>query len=150
MALVAGAADAELSAAATSLTAKVEQVLPPSRLLPAAHWGFAVYPSVENGRGSARLPVLRRAVRERRKVELTYCRADGASSRRVVRPLQVEYWGRVWTCTTWCELRSEFREFRLDRIDKAFLLDDVFIAEPGKALIDFINITEGRRHADDR
>jgi predicted DNA-binding transcriptional regulator YafY len=40
----------------------------------------------------------------------------GQSTERVVRPLGVWFWGKVWTAVCWCELRAAFRMFRLDRI----------------------------------
>ena len=33
-----------------------------------------------------------------------------------VRPLGLWFWGKVWTLIAWCELRGDFRAFRIDRI----------------------------------
>ena len=30
-------------------------------------------------------------------------------------PLGLFYWGRVWTLGAWCELRGDYRSFRIDR-----------------------------------
>ena len=36
---------------------------------------------------------------------------------RVIRPLQLDYWGRVWTVTAWDETARDFRVLRIDRIE---------------------------------
>ena len=37
-------------------------------------------------------------------------------------PLALYFWGYTWTLGAWCEHRQDFRNFRLDRIDKLHLL----------------------------
>jgi predicted DNA-binding transcriptional regulator YafY len=44
----------------------------------------------------------------------------------------------VWTLSTWCELRNDFRGFRLDRMDAIELLVERFRDEPGKTLADML------------
>ncbi len=63
-----------------------------------------------------RLAQVRKAIAQQNTLEITYIALDGVVSQRVIRPLQTEYWGRVWTCTAWCEWREAFRSFRLDRM----------------------------------
>ena len=46
-----------------------------------------------------------------------YRNALAESSERTVRPLCLAYFGPVWLLSAWCELRQDFRTFRLDRID---------------------------------
>ena len=62
----------------------------------------------------------------------------GPSTERTVRPLGVFFWGRTWTLAAWCELRNDFRNFRLDRASDSTLLDDRFDDEPGKTLRDLL------------
>ena len=38
-------------------------------------------------------------------------------AQRVLRPLGCFYWGAAWTLAAWCELRQDFRSFRVDRIE---------------------------------
>lgn len=45
-----------------------------------------------------------------------YCDEKGAATTRSVHPLGLWFWGKVWTLIAWCELRNDFRMFRLDRI----------------------------------
>ncbi len=139
LAVVSKAADEELKAAAASLSDKVDAVLPEDRAAPASGWGFAVYPFAEAARGFVHMAPLRAAIRSRRKVEITYSAPDAPETRRTIRPLQMEYWGRVWTVTTWCELRNDFRVFRVDRIQMLDVSFDTFEEEPGKTLGDYLD-----------
>lgn len=63
------------------------------------------------------LDVIRAAIHARRKLMLDYTRADGERRARLVWPLGVFFWGAVWTLAAWCELRGDYRNFRLDRIN---------------------------------
>lgn len=139
MAVVGEAADPELQKAAASLSAKIDAVLPEDRSAPPRGWGFAVYPFADAAHGFAHMPAIRAAIRARQKLSVTYTDLEGRETARIVRPLQMEYWGRVWTVTVWCELRSDFRVFRVDRITGLRLLPQLFVEETGKGLIDYIN-----------
>ena len=59
-------------------------------------------------------------------------------------PLGLWFLGKVWTLVAWCELRTDFRMFRLDRITT---MDDdgkLCRSERGKTLADFYRATEER------
>ncbi len=138
MAIVAEAADPGLKAAATSLAAKVDAVLPIQTIAEADAWKFAVYPFADAARGFAHMPALRAAISARQKLDVQYQSIDGSFTRRTLRPLHMEYWGRVWTLTAWCELRNDFRVFRVDLIRDATPLPALFVDEPGKRLQDYL------------
>ena len=59
---------------------------------------------------------LEAACNERIRLEIAYRALDGTDSRRTIRPLGLHFWGQVWTLAAWCELRTGFRTFRIDRI----------------------------------
>jgi predicted DNA-binding transcriptional regulator YafY len=71
-------------------------------------------------------------------VELDYRREDGEASVRSVRPLCLAYWGSVWTLGAWCEMRSDFRNFRLDRIEGFRILERTFVETPEISLAAFL------------
>ena len=85
-----------------------------------------------------RLQVLREAVQSRHKLHLAYHDLGGEASRRTVRPLGCFYWGKVWTLSAWCELRNDFRGFRVDRIETLETLPERFRDEPGKTLAEML------------
>ena len=112
-------------------------VLPERTIAEADKWKFAVYPFADAARGAAHMSTLRAAIRARQKLRLTYHSKGDRITTRTVRPLHMEYWGRVWTMTCWCELRQDFRVFRVDLIHQADALPEMFVDEPGKRLADY-------------
>lgn len=130
--------DDALARAAASALAKVELVLPPA-LRPRLSEAALFAPRTWAGRASSTaLLSIRAALAERRKLRLGYARADGAASERVVRPLGAFFWGRAWTLTAWCELRQDFRTFRLDRMLTIEPQPERFEDEAGKTLRDYL------------
>ncbi|MET3915376.1 putative DNA-binding transcriptional regulator YafY [Variovorax sp. OAS795] len=91
-----------------------------------------------------RLQTLREAVEARQKLRLSYRDVSGDASERTVRPLGCFYWGKVWTLSTWCELRSDFRGFRIDRMDAVEVLPERFRDEAGKTLADMLRQVKAR------
>lgn len=85
-----------------------------------------------------RLGQLRVAIEARRLVHLDYADAEGKPSRRTLRPLVCLYWESVWTLSAWCELRQDFRQFRLDRIQQLDISEQTFADEAGKTLADLL------------
>lgn len=72
---------------------------------------------------------LRRAIRERRRVQMTYRgRGQGEARQRVLNPYAlVHRWG-WWYTIGYCHLRAAVRSFRVDRISELILLDETFDA----------------------
>jgi predicted DNA-binding transcriptional regulator YafY len=84
------------------------------------------------------LELLRTAIAGRRFVDLGYRNADGVDSERRVRPFALFFWGGVWTFGAWCELRSDFRNFRIDRIVVVRVAEQTFPDEPGRRFGDYM------------
>jgi len=139
LSVVGEAGDPELRLAAASLSAKIDAVLPEDRSTPPRGWGFAVYPFADAAHGFAHMPKIRAAIRARQKLAVDYTDLQGEQTLRTIRPLQLEYWGRVWTVTVWCEFSSDFRVLRVDRITALAVRPELFVEEQGKTLIDHMN-----------
>ncbi|WP_424973983.1 helix-turn-helix transcriptional regulator [Dinoroseobacter sp. S124A] len=137
MAIVAEGADPELQEAAQSLARKVAQAAPIAREAP-PRWGHGVYPFTRARAGFAHMPLLRRAIRGRELVEITYHALEGTVTTREIQPLQMEYWGAVWTLTSWCRLRTGFRVFRTDRIVACRGTGQHFEVVAGQSLADYL------------
>lgn len=138
-ALVARGADPSLARAAELLRAKVEAALPDRLRQPPRRDGPFIFTGRETEDSAIHLPPLRHSLRERLRVRIVYRDAAGDYSTRTLRPLQLEFWGRVWTLAAWCETRQGFRTFRLDRIEALTLTDSVFPAEAGRELADYMS-----------
>ncbi len=86
----------------------------------------------------ARFETLRQAIRQQKKVEFAYARADKTLSFRQVRPLSLFFWGDGWTLAAWCELREDFRNFRLDRIVRLKATETAIEDVAGTRLADYM------------
>ncbi|MGV6859575.1 MAG: helix-turn-helix transcriptional regulator [bacterium] len=93
------------------------------------------------------LDTCRQAISQQRILGLAYARQDGTPSQREVKPLGLFFWGKVWTMTTWCLLRSDFRNFRIDRIHSLSLHEKTFEIEPGQSLDDYQRLMRDRCEA---
>ncbi len=133
---LAGGARSALSKIAAALPGDKRAALESSPLFAP---GFFVDP-----KPGERLDALRQAIARKQWADLDYKDADARSSMRRVRPLGLYFWGDVWTLAAWCELREDFRNFRLDRIVEANITTEHFPDEAGKRLEDFLR----RIHAD--
>jgi predicted DNA-binding transcriptional regulator YafY len=87
-----------------------------------------------------------RAAESRTRLSLVYADAERARTTRDVRPLGLWFWGKVWTLIAWCELREDFRMFRLDRIE-GMQDSGQFKPERGRDLIAFYRMMEAHRGA---
>ncbi|MDZ4086682.1 MAG: YafY family protein [Tabrizicola sp.] len=140
--LVTRGADPSLTRAADSLLGKVSAVLP-ARLLQGMGEETWVFPGAEALAAARHLPALRRAIRLRERMVISYVDGEGAASDRPVRPLVLEFWGRVWTLAAWCETRDDFRSFRVDRIDRMMPTGETFPEEPGRTVADWRRLASG-------
>lgn len=137
--LVESWADASLATAAQSALSKIETVLPDdiksslgNTLL------FSPFTRI-TPEISTTMSEIRFAADKRRKISLQYSDAKGEASNRIIWPLGMFFWGSVWTIGAWCELRDDFRVFRLDRINSLCVLDERYPQEKGKSLQDLID-----------
>ncbi|SPH21700.1 hypothetical protein ASD8599_02452 [Ascidiaceihabitans donghaensis] len=138
IAIVAEAADPDLKAAAETLAEKVDAMLPERGIADADSWKFASYPFADAVRGFSHMATLRTAIKARQKLRITYHSKGDRITTRKIRPLHLEYWGRIWSLTAWCETRDAFRVFRVDLIQSADALPELFVDEPGKRLEDHV------------
>jgi predicted DNA-binding transcriptional regulator YafY len=129
---------AEQADAATQALHKIEAVLPPDlrdkvdqTLLYAPN--FQVRAELKRS-----VDQLNAAASDRKLIEFSYTREDGEQSERRVRPLGLYFWGGVWTLASWCEMRKDFRNFRLDRMAELRVLEQPFPMDPDKSLQAFI------------
>lgn len=108
--------DKQMASEASFAIARIESILP-DRLKQTLQKRDIQVPDFHIYSGVAGyMPGIRAAIKHCEKLVLSYCREDGQSSQRITWPLGLFFWGNVWTMVAWCELRDDFRQFRLDRI----------------------------------
>ena len=130
--------DPELANAAKALSGRIDGVLPEDRAA-ASGWSFATYPFADAARGFQYMPKLRQAIRARQKMQISL-RGDVYK----LRPLALDYWGRLWTLAAWSETTSEFVTLRIDQIDSLGAMPAAFVDEPGKTLVDYLSWNKAR------
>jgi predicted DNA-binding transcriptional regulator YafY len=88
-----------------------------------------------------RMDRLRAAIAGRTALAIDYRDVRSRPTTRRVWPLALYFWGGRWTLGAWCELRGDFRTFRIDRIaaDRA---DGSFPDQTGRRLADFVRRME--------
>jgi predicted DNA-binding transcriptional regulator YafY len=130
--------DAALRAGARAIVDKIESVLPPSEQ-PKLHSSalFAMSTALPE-LAMRNLTQLRRAIADQRKARFAYQDQIARQTERVIRPLGLYFWNGTWTVGAYCELRSDFRNFRLDRIQLLKVLRDRFELAPPVTLDDFV------------
>jgi predicted DNA-binding transcriptional regulator YafY len=116
--------DGPLTSAAVDALAKISSVLPAGARVAMENSGLLVPARASDGAGDAHLPVIRRAIRDERKLRIAYTDLKGQASERTVWPLALGFFEHVRMLVAWCELRSGFRHFRTDLIGTATALTD--------------------------
>ena len=156
VALVAGArmvrawGGAGMARAAEEALVKIGAVLPEAERARVANTRVYAPPMTITDADRARIDLIERAVEDRDIVELVYRDEGGASTTRAVQPLGLWFWGKVWTLVAWCEMRNDFRMFRIDRMDEARPTGSRFKPVPGRRLTDFFRLMETRGYHDGR
>jgi predicted DNA-binding transcriptional regulator YafY len=129
-----------LSAAAVSAMSKVRAVLPKG--FASESPSFALYvPRKAPALGPVFGQVFA-AIDEKRKLRIRYVDATAQESERTIWPLGAFFWGAAWTALAWCELRDDFRSFRLERIGKLEDLATGFPDIPGHRLADYFRLMQ--------
>lgn len=134
--------DAALAAHAEEALAKILSVLPEAERTAAERLSLYALPVGPDAETRERLSRLRVAAEDKIRLQIDYRDLADARSVRVVRPLGCFYWGEVWTLAAWCEMRGDFRNFRVDRIVAINALPGRFRDEPGRSLADLLRAYE--------
>jgi predicted DNA-binding transcriptional regulator YafY len=121
---VAKRADARLGEAAEQALAKIRAVLPADLAETLDAGGLLVGRGAPIIAGTIDLGLIREALRKERKLTIGYADAKGAVTARTVWPVVLGFFDQVRVLAAWCELRRDFRHFRVDRIQTADMLAD--------------------------
>lgn len=97
-----------------------------------------VAPQIWVSEGDAQRPAVdpaevRSAIRASRKLRIAYTDEQGRHTCRTVWPIAMVYYVDVTLIAAWCELRTDFRHFRIERIGSCDVLDDRF-ADAGELM----------------
>lgn len=110
--------DSGLARAADDVLTKVSAILPPP-LATVLQRSALLVPSrtADDTAFGPHIAVLRRAVRDRSELLIGYADANGNVTSRQVWPLALLFFSHVTLLGAWCQLRTDYRFFRTDRIN---------------------------------
>ncbi len=115
-----------LAKAAQDLIAKIVETIP-ERLQPLAlEPASRAPPKWDDEPDSIDMTQLRAHIHASKKILLHYRDEQGRDTRRTIWPIAVGYLETVRHLAGWCELRKDFRSFRIDRIAQAVFLDEKY------------------------
>lgn len=123
LSMLARTGDSALQRAAARICTKIEDLQCNADWLQVAPWGA---PIDDPDNGCISIAGLRDAIREERKLRITYRNSEDHETVRTVRPIAVVYHIDSTLLAAWCELRGSIRHFRTDRIWGCEALDDHF------------------------
>lgn len=134
---VADRGDPALAAGAREAATRIAAVLPTTLRRELETSASLVGARARSSLDAGGFEVLRTAIREGRKVGLDYRDKQDVISHRVVRPFALVYFEEARVLAAWCELRGDFRNFRVDRISVLELLDEHAPRSPQAMLSDW-------------
>jgi len=115
--------DSSLRRAADRIVQKIDALHTEEPRLQVTSWGAA---PDDPAKGCVSVASLREAIREARKLRVTYRDEDDVETVRVIRPVAVIYHVECVIVAVWCELRNGFRHLRADRIWHCDVLEESF------------------------
>lgn len=117
--------DPEMAAAGQAALAKIAAVLPHDFRSAWRDAGLMVVGGKDEEQLLVKkhLPLIRQAIRNERKLDLDYLDLKGMRSRRIVWPVALGFFERHRLLVAWCEMRGDFRSFRVDRMEDLTALE---------------------------
>ncbi|OUR78498.1 hypothetical protein A9Q83_07675 [Alphaproteobacteria bacterium 46_93_T64] len=107
--------DPAMQRAAEDVISKIGAVLPNDRRALTQSLRHVI-PKRENKTAiHVSMPEVRRAIRDQVKSKTVYKTPDGTLTDRILSPLMIVFFEDVQLLVAWCDLRNDFRHFRMDR-----------------------------------
>lgn len=132
---------AHFSGAAHSLLAKIEASLPQQSKHMIAEDPVVRVPMLPAGpHAYQRWGDVHSAIKNKRWLHIDYHSLADEKTRRTVFPLGLFYWGSRWTLGSWCDLRQDYRDFRLDRIVSSQTLEQPAVLPDGVSLSAYVEL----------
>jgi predicted DNA-binding transcriptional regulator YafY len=142
--MLARTGDPSLQAAADGVLSKVTVVLPEGLRKQLLAAPFFVAPGGGPKPAAIDLAALRGAIRDSRKVHITYMDEAGKGTARTIWPIAIAFYQEATLIGAWCELRQDYRHFRTDRIATASVLDASFPADNGRLMAEWLALRKTR------
>lgn len=132
--------DPELSSGARRAEAKIRAVLPEELLRKADKTPYRVPPLQKEHPVQQVHLKIRHACEQNFKIQINYQDAQQQQTSRTIWPLGMLFWGQRWTVLGWCEIRNDYRSFRLDRVQSIQMLKDQFEVRNDRSLHHYLHV----------
>ncbi|MGH1457133.1 MAG: helix-turn-helix transcriptional regulator [Alphaproteobacteria bacterium] len=129
--------DKGLAQSASQAIDKLTAVLPESIRQELDQTFLFSFPSKNDVKINIDFTALRRAIRNKNKLDFIYIDEKKQETSRTARPLCLVFFSPVWLLLGWCEKRNDFRNFRIDRIKEVTISNEKFTDEKGKRMQDY-------------
>lgn len=136
--------DPKLQEAAEAVLAKVSVVLPARLRSHIVETPIYVSPGMAAEAQGADLAEIRAAIRDSRKLYIAYTDEGGRRTNRAIWPIAMAYYVDVTLVGAWCELRSDYRNFRVERITASRVLDEHFDQDNGRLFAEWSALPKTR------
>lgn len=123
---VAKQANGEFSESARNAIAKISAVLPADHQAKRSEDIVRVASIIEVAELTIELSDIKLAIKQQNKVEIHYTDAKAKISSRIVWPMLTGLFEQQYVLVAWCETRSAYRNFRLDRITEWKILEQKY------------------------
>lgn len=132
--LAAQRGDDALEKAAERVLSKVKSVVPEQMQSRMERIALYAPPTYWAGYGSVDMALVRDCIRDETKISIDYLDLKEQVTKRTIWPVAVAFFAESTLLAAWCELRSDFRHFRIDRISELHVLDERFNGGGGRLL----------------
>ena len=140
--LVSRTGDPGLQEAAERVLSKVIVVLPEALRGHLAGAPFYVSASGAPAGAHVDLSAVRQAIRDERKLAIAYVDEKGVATERTIWPIAVAYYVSATLIGAWCELRRDYRHFRVDRITALSVRDDTYPSDNGRLMAEWLALRQ--------
>jgi predicted DNA-binding transcriptional regulator YafY len=131
--------DRRLASVTSTAIRKIESILP-EHLKKQIELQAIVVPKVRMSEATSdNLEAIRSAIDGNIKLDVCYQSLKGEETQRVIWPFILYFWGNKWTVGAWCELRENFRAFRVDLMKRACLSEASFVPDAQRSLQGYVD-----------
>jgi predicted DNA-binding transcriptional regulator YafY len=96
-------------------------------------------PMQDDPTSSQHIVGLQKAIVEKKVIFIHYCANNkGLTTERFVEPIGLCYYSLSWHMIGWCRLRNDYRDFRVDRIQRLQIKDEGFETKSHQSLQEYI------------
>lgn len=85
------------------------------------------------------LSELQTAILNKQVIEIDYCNNLSEISKRCVEPIGLIFYAMNWHLIAWCQLRNDYRDFKVSRISKLKITGSCFVGKVHIALKDYMS-----------